>query len=739
VIEALLDQDDLVASMALMMQWVSQSDYTPLEDGDASFHTLALRWLRMVAARAHEAEDHHWPLVARFFALLEANADEYWHVPEFDLEGRTHQRRYDVDDDLFTGDEDEEYTEDYDEGEDDDELDNLFSAAYDDVTFRDSTDDGFESSILERGFDETEYELEEEAERLRHRLAFLTTVARLWRHAATVWTETHAARLDLLENWHREASARYAQLIELLETVHRHRVPTPRASQESMVEYDRRRTMKESLVERIIATCVEMSDAGRLLRAAAGIESRGVTEGHPLSPIARTIEILRALIVGDTGAVRIHWPLFKQSLLEQELLYLPLGRGGSPPKIVKARALHQLIYDLLGWLPRLGMIRETCQLLHVAQRMEAKHPVGFGAVTEYDRLFEHGYQAMVRCLVASASQWPTSDGQSVDDNLVEALWDLTETQLNRWLEHSSTVRLSVVERLAGRDEWSRFVSFVDRYGKDLFTQQQLSSPGSLRAILHQPVDQWLAQLQREDRDDAPRLLDELDGAISRTEAVEQLTTALEIIVENYREYRDYNATTTQSDHGELLYTFVDFLRLRADYDRMAWHLRPVYFAHEILVREGHIEAAELWRQALALRTHEKADHYRTQFEKLCEKYGMRLPGIAERLAERFIRPLTVARLRALAEPAIAAKELETESPEFAELSQEIQQLLGAPSGAGIDVPDWIVALEEEVSEIRRSRRHQQTTNDALGRTAQIKLPLETVVRELSYIRGDHAK
>ncbi len=743
VIEALLDKNDLVASMGLMMQWVSQTDYTPLEDGDASFHSLALRWLLMVEARIGEADDQHWSLVARFFAYLEANAEQFWHVPEFDLVGRTH-RRYDVDELFGDGDEDsddddETYDDDYDDEQEDDELDNLFSAAYDEVTFRDSTDDGFDSAILDSGFDDTEYELEEEGERLRGRLAFLTTVARLWRQAATAWTNTSSQRIEQLEAWHREAVDRYTQLIELLETVHRHRIPAPRSNHESMVEYDRRRTMKETLVERIIATCVEMSDAGRLLRAAAGIDGQPTGEGHPLSAIARTIEILRALIVGDKGAVRIHWPLFKQSLVEQELLYLPLGKGGSPPRIVKARALHQLIYDLLGWLPRLGMIRETCQLLQVAQQMEAKHPVGSGAVTEYDRLFEQGYQAMVRCLVSSASEWPDVPPNSADDSLVESLWDLTETQLTRWLEHSSTVRLSVVEKLTGRGDWQKFVSFVERYGKDLFTQQRLSSPGNLRAILHQPVEQWIAQMERDGDDDAPRLLDELDGAISRAEAIEQLTLALEIIVENYREYRDYNSTTTQSDHGELLYTFIDFLRLRADYDRTAWQLKPVYYAHEILIREGHVEAAELWCQALALRTHEKADHYETQFEKLCDKYGMRLPGIAERLAERFIRPLTVARLRALAAPAIDAIDRETESPEFTALTEEITELLAAPSGAGIDVPDWILALEEEVTDLRRRKRNQHIGDELLGRTLQVKLPWETVVRELQVIRSEQSK
>ena len=78
------------------------------------------------------------------------------------------------------------------------------------------------------------------------------------------------------------------------------------------------------------------------------------------------------------------------------------AKAVDPGQIVKARALHQLIHDLAGWLPRLGLVREACQLLDVAQQMEHDHPVGRDAITEYDHLFENGYQAIVRCLVASA-------------------------------------------------------------------------------------------------------------------------------------------------------------------------------------------------------------------------------------------------------------------------------------------------------------------------------------------------
>ena len=58
------------------------------------------------------------------------------------------------------------------------------------------------------------------------------------------------------------------------------------------------------------------------------------------------------------------------------------------------------------------------------------------------------------------------------------------------------------------------------------------------------------------------------------------------MAENYAEYVDYNSTTTQSDRGEMLFTLLDYLRLRTSYDLMAWKLQPVVLAHEVLVRGG---------------------------------------------------------------------------------------------------------------------------------------------------------
>src|SRR5262249_24312577 len=157
--------------------------------------------------------------------------------------------------------------------------------------------------------------------------------------------------------------------------VHRIPIPQPGGSHESMVKFDRQRMIKDSLLEQIISTCVETSSAGRLILATTAGDGSADEEKCEMNDGA-SVAVLRGLLAGDATATARHWPKFIKWLGDQELLYVPLAKGGKPRRIVRARVLGQLIDDLLNWLPRLGLIRETCQLLDVAQAMEADHPVG---------------------------------------------------------------------------------------------------------------------------------------------------------------------------------------------------------------------------------------------------------------------------------------------------------------------------------------------------------------------------
>src|SRR5438874_9383338 len=91
VIEALLDRGDYVATMALLIHWLTQADRIGLVRADASWHELAVRWfgettsLAGVEAADQTAACKRWETARKFLDYLEANAETYWHPPQFHL------------------------------------------------------------------------------------------------------------------------------------------------------------------------------------------------------------------------------------------------------------------------------------------------------------------------------------------------------------------------------------------------------------------------------------------------------------------------------------------------------------------------------------------------------------------------------------------------------------------------------------------------------------------------------
>src|SRR5262249_50029348 len=152
---------------------------------------------------------------------LEANAEEYWHVPTLEVLGRPQEN-----------------------GNGGDEED-IYSAAYDDVTYRDSTDDANESDVVGDGGPREEFDLEAEGGRLEKRLRFLSALARLWQIAARFVASVRgreregAAESDAaLAGWLNEARAKQQRLLTLLDAIHGHAIPEPTGDYDSLVEYD---------------------------------------------------------------------------------------------------------------------------------------------------------------------------------------------------------------------------------------------------------------------------------------------------------------------------------------------------------------------------------------------------------------------------------------------------------------------------------------------------------------------
>ena len=101
-------------------------------------------------------------LVLKFFDYLEANADSYWDVPRFELGNGTKSREEAPGNWVET-----QLGDDEANGED-----GLFSAAYEDVVYRDSTDDGVDGQIFDSS-DSSEDELEVTGQAISDRLVFL--------------------------------------------------------------------------------------------------------------------------------------------------------------------------------------------------------------------------------------------------------------------------------------------------------------------------------------------------------------------------------------------------------------------------------------------------------------------------------------------------------------------------------------------------------------------------------------
>lgn len=722
VIDALLERKDAIASQALLIHWLSQASEIGLVEGETSYHELVLAWLGLQQERYGDASSFDqrelvWQQIRKFYDYLEANADEYWRVPDFDAHVRGTSRLANPDQSETNSDPDDPEESEH-EDDADDEADELFGAAYEDVVYTDSTDDGVEGPIYETDNSKQDA-LEAEADRLIDRLSFLNTLAILWFEASHVPLPLLAVsdlsqeqiqmlrqRSDVLENWIDQAAKYQAGLTVLLNQVLEMRLPKG-GDVAALMEYDRLRLIKETLMERITATNVEMQMAVLGLSAVQhGLSSLvGDQEfGQLKSRIDESgwIRLFAGILTRNESWVMQDFESLLKTLAEQPLLYVPLSRGGNAKELIATRVRQQCFQRALASLPLLGMFQATVRLLKTARTMERKNNVGFGAITEYDEMFRNGFCSMVQALVVASAGHREKTGKSKkransssEERLFRQLEQLTESMLSAWLNHSRTLRLSVLERALDNDAWDQLVKFIKRYGGQIFTQDFLNI-GNVRALLHQGVESWLKQLQESSQELDLELLNDLEHEISLSDASRHLSLVLEAVLENFSEYRDYNSTTTQSDRGDLIYTFLDFLRLRTKYDRVSWHLKPVVWAHHVLVKNQVNGVAGRWRRQLADRVEGEAERYLAELKKLQAKYSMRMPTVADRLSERFVQPLQIDRLLALVEPAIHSVDRAAAVGAFELLEKEAEALTKQPMGVGLEVPAWLIQLDQEV-------------------------------------------
>jgi len=750
VLDALLRRADTVAAMGLLIQWLSQAEQVGLESGSYSFHRLIVRWLRLVsrgkaakperdvlpeeaAKDAGELDPAErlrqvWPVVVRLFDYLEANAGDYWPVPTLDslLEMVS----------LSGGDEGDDDLED--EDHEDDGQDALFSAAYEDVVYRDSARDGIEGDTVDGGGLHYDTDLDLLLRQLEDRLKFQVTLSRLWQMTAAVYAGALSAasprsrkailndeQTAVVERWYARTQELQADLLRLMNAVWRLEFPEPSGDADSLAEYDRQLQMQFSLLNSIVFTHVACHEASWHL--ASCLPEKVAADRMPAWE-RQTVALYRSLLRGRVNDVRQQLPTLLKALSKEPLLYVPLDKGGDPKQLLRARTLQSVIRSLLVQLPRLGLFRETWHLLRTAQRME-QISLGAGTViTEFDRLFYAAFRNSLEGLVRDAETWQ-EDGLD-DEELIDLIGTMTDFYLDVWLEHSATMRLSSLEALAHSKTWRKVQKFIKTYGQDFFTAQMLSL-GNLRAILHNGVQPFLDYLEEHEDPLHPiKLLQDLGTEIDREEASNYLEIIFHATVEKYDRFVEYNSTTTQSDYGEQYTGFLDFLRVEASYERHAWNLSPLVTAHEVLIRAGHVEAAQIWHDVFRVRTEEAANEHLQWLQKLEEKYGMRLPSITSLLNERFVKPLALDRIMALVPQAIADARAGRPSKAFEMIQAEADAYLSTTTGSGLDVPQWLRSVEDEVLAAEGSLERQNHISEAEVYVPPTSISLDEFRRQL---------
>ncbi len=699
VVAALLERQDSVAAMGLLMQWLSEAETFGLESGKHSIHSLLHRLLRAITQSADTSQQ--WQNLRRLFAFMEANAGIFWQVPSLNEFVDRHRRS-------AAESPDDEAVDLENLFQDDDEDDGgLFEAAYDDVVFRDSADDGNQGDTIDEGYGPGTTEFEQIYRQLEPRLKFLHTLGSLWSTTAVALsrnpddTVNDDERQLHLREWLRTIRHFLRELSELVREVRDYEIEVYSSDLEANIEYDIQMQSRFLLMQNAISTTVEFLMAERMLCAILKDSEDLSDSGRAFDQ--RLVLMLRAVLANDAATVRRHFRQFCTALRKRPLLYVPFEHGGQPTAILKARTLQAIIRLLLSQLPRLGLLEETFQLLRTAYRMErTSRPLG-QAVTEFDRLYRIGLAGSVEAILHAASRWK-SDTPKQLKGVYRRIQRLMDAYRELWGTHSSSMRLSVVEELHDEDRAAEIRTFIETYGEDLFHTRMLTL-GNARAIVHSGAESLIDELQQ---NVAPtqtvKLIDDLEAdLIDREDAADMMEFVYESVVDNFDVFLEYNTTTTHSDYGSRLFCLLDFLRLESLYDRFDWNNVPFQVVHETMVRFGASDLAAEVEAELADSTRELAESMVEELFELEAEYGVRLPTLHDHICERIIGTLTVNRMTARVArccPDLADVTAEEAATNFETLRAEIADYMEDRLGSGIEPPDWMQQFARELERVQ---------------------------------------
>src|SRR5207248_1243193 len=147
----------------------------------------------------------------------------------------------------------------------------------------------------------------------------------------------------------------------------------------------RRRALKEQLLYTAVGTSLDTVMAIGALEGVLGDAAVPVPSAEPdaVSPAWKGLAVAleQALFCGNALETREQLKAFVSQFQDEPLLFTALAEGGSPRQVLRVRIAQSVLRALVASLPRLGLLRETYQLLAMAREMEQKRPVPGRGVT----------------------------------------------------------------------------------------------------------------------------------------------------------------------------------------------------------------------------------------------------------------------------------------------------------------------------------------------------------------------
>ena len=138
------------------------------------------------------------------------------------------------------------------------------------------------------------------------------------------------------------------------------------------------------------------------------------------------------------------------------------------------------------------------------------------------------------------------------------------------------------------------------------------------------------------------------------------------------------------------------LRIKAEYERIAWTLRPVGMAHRVLANCGMTEAAAAWRGRMRDETRDTAAELVGRLSGLESEWGIRLASVGDRVRRPFTGVLEQDELESRVEPAVAELISGTPPGAGAAFEESATALVGLAGGSGVELPEWLDRLGHAV-------------------------------------------